>query len=167
MRLKPSTVLTAPSTPLANVQHIAMGAFHSCATTAAGATYCWGANEFGGLGVGDFWDRGFATLTQFAPGSRTSGGNRQTCALHGTSASCTGYNQLGSLGNGTLGIGTEQTTPTPVVNVQDLVELSMQFNHTCARSSTGLVQCWGANGHGQLGDWKPGQESAWPMPVRW
>ena len=31
------------------------------------------------------------------------------------------------------------------------VELALGYNITCARSSTGLVKCWGSNGSGQLG----------------
>ena len=41
--------------------------------------------------------------------------------------------------------------PTLVGGVSDVVQLAVGDDHTCARTSTGRVYCWGANDFAQLG----------------
>jgi alpha-tubulin suppressor-like RCC1 family protein len=42
--------------------------------------------------------------------------------------------------------------PPPVRPLHVLVELALGSEHACARTETGRVFCWGANGHGQVGN---------------
>lgn len=65
------------------------------------------------------------------------------------------------------GIG---TTPTLVPGVTDAVEVTIggtNFGdepHTCVRRKGGTVECWGGNGHGQLGDGTTVRRAS-PTPV--
>jgi alpha-tubulin suppressor-like RCC1 family protein len=56
--------------------------------------------------------------------------------------------------NGLLGTGGRDwrvSSPTAARGTPRLVEISSEFAHTCARSDSGGVWCWGENGYGELG----------------
>ena len=54
--------------------------------------------------------------------------------------------------------------PVQVSGLSDVVELSARIWHTCARTGTGEVWCWGYNWSGQLGP-AVGQISTTPVQV--
>lgn len=75
----------------------------------------------------------------------------------GGTVECSGVNDLGQLGDGTIGyatgVNTFRATFAPVLGLTDAVQLSVGTgNHACARRATGSVVCWGGNSSGALGD---------------
>jgi alpha-tubulin suppressor-like RCC1 family protein len=62
---------------------------------------------------------------------------------------CWGSNDKGQLGNGTLG-GT-QTRPVRVAGFAQFAEIKAGQYHTCGRTFSGEIYCWGDNTLGQLG----------------
>lgn len=46
-----------------------------------------------------------------------------------------------------------------------VVEVVLGARHTCARLESGSVECWGADGAGQLGNGEPREDSAYPVAV--
>lgn len=93
-----------------------------------------------------------------------SGGMAQhACAL--TPAGklmCWGLNGSGQLGNGT---NTSSTPPTVVSGLSGAVlDVVMGAQHTCALLSGGVVNCWGGNTYGQLGNGTT-TNSLVPVPV--
>jgi alpha-tubulin suppressor-like RCC1 family protein len=54
--------------------------------------------------------------------------------------------------SGQLGLGNFDNKPqaTPV-GLASVVESALGSSHTCARLSTGGVECWGSNGQGEAG----------------
>ena len=150
---------------------IAAGREHACAVRVGGTVICWGFNVFGQVGTAG---TNTVVTTPFEIPSTSTGavvaiaaGPDHTCAVlvDGT-ARCWGKNDIGQLGNGattfTAGFITANPTPTTVVGLADVVALATggsggsqttrSNDFTCARRVGGTVQCWGANGAGQLGD---------------
>lgn len=88
-------------------------------------------------------------------------GTKHFCALQRRSRQvfCWGSNEFGQLGTGNR---RDQTLPTQVVNLNNIVELTAGSDHTCAVQNNMRLFCWGHNHKGQLGinstDDKPSPE---------
>ena len=147
---------------------LSAGGRHTCALLAGGTVACWGDNADGQLGVGTSAGpsrcnrdpcsatpvavHGIATATQI------TAGDDHTCALLADgSVDCWGAN-----GDGQLGLGTRRgpqrcsgepcaTAPVPVRGIAHATAVTAGGSHTCALLLGGSVDCWGANGYGQLG----------------
>ena len=78
-------------------------------------------------------------------------GAYHSCAVTSSGAvQCWGGNQYGQLGDGTT---TQRLTPVTVSGLgSGVVAVAAGFYHTCALTTGGAVQCWGANFTGRLGD---------------
>jgi alpha-tubulin suppressor-like RCC1 family protein len=96
-------------------------------------------------------------------GTSISVGFSHTCAVTAAGGvECWGSNEYGRLGDGTM---TRSAVPVDVSGLQSgVTAVSAGYNHTCALTSAGGVECWGNNSHGQLGDGTM-EESASPVPV--
>jgi len=78
---------------------------------------------------------------------------RYACAATSTGVYCWGENQFGRFGNGDTISVKLATVPTPgAVGVVRPSTLSLGLWHACAGSADGVLQCWGRNHNGQLGD---------------
>jgi alpha-tubulin suppressor-like RCC1 family protein len=119
-----------------------------------GNVYCWGHNQYGGIGDGTYQNRGAPTAVLVALGGapltgvvQIGAGSDFTCArLMSGAVECWGWNQDGELGD-----GTNMSSPSPVVatvtsNAQDL---AVGGEHVCVRIPDGNIQCWGNNTFGE------------------
>jgi alpha-tubulin suppressor-like RCC1 family protein len=147
---------------------ISAGGSHTCAVTAAGVAYCWGANTAGQLGTGAA--DSFALTPQRVTGSvnfhTITAGGPHICGLSTDSlAYCWGNNADGELGNGTTS-SQPTATPVPVSGGPHFADLRAGASHTCAiTGGAGLViYCWGLGLQGQLGQAFP-HSSAVPLRV--
>jgi alpha-tubulin suppressor-like RCC1 family protein len=134
---------------------IAAGRNHTCAVRADGAVRCWGSNGSGQLGDGTTTTRlsPVAVLGLTDPVVAIAAGEAHTCALVASgTVRCWGDNSVGQLGDGTT---TNRLTPVTVSGLTVVVGIAaggtLGSSHTCALLANGTVQCWGANGSGQLG----------------
>ena len=147
------------------VTALAVGGYHGCAITGAGALKCWGANDNGELGIGDTSTHTSAVaVTGMSSGVvAVAAGGAHTCAvLAGGALKCWGYNGHGELGDGTTD---DHSLPTDVSGLQSgVVAVATNEQHTCALLAGGAVRCWGANASGQLGDGTTTERHA-PVPV--
>jgi len=142
-------------TGLSGVTAIAAGYTHTCAIIAGGAVRCWGEGTSGQLGNGTTTNSSVpVAVTGLTGAVALSGGAGHTCAvLNDGSIRCWGYNSQGQLGLGNATISTAYAVPTSAVaGISTAVSVAAGYYHTCAQLRSGGVQCWGANGVGQLGN---------------
>jgi alpha-tubulin suppressor-like RCC1 family protein len=164
----PSVNLGVGRTALA----ITTGYTHTCALLDTHDVKCWGLNDYGQLGYGDTFNRGYAALSSDMPtvnlgtgrtAQAIAAGGFFTCALlDDGSVKCWGFNIRGQLGQNsidTLGddsnemgdnlpaifLGTDRTA------TQIAVSKSGSVPFVCAILDDNTLKCWGSNMAGQLG----------------
>lgn len=141
---------------------VALGPFHTCATSASGIAYCWGRGEQYRLGTWNYDDSPTPTYVQTFVGTlppqpfpahltEVAAGSAHGCATAaGGTAACWGSNTDGQLGRDTHG---------RIVSVAFWVNSGVEFAsitashaYTCGLDASGQAWCWGDNQFGQLGD---------------
>lgn len=134
------------------IVEIAAGSRHTCARSERGSVWCWGSNDYGQLGDGTMGSERH-TPTR-VPGlddaAEIALGQVHSCARRATGTVwCWGNNGSGRLGSGMA--ETASPSPARVPGLSDIVQLTLGFNFTCARRTSGGVLCWGDNRTTQLG----------------
>ena len=146
-----------------NVDAITVGAAHTCALT-AGGTKCWGLGFNGQLGNGG--TSSLSVPTNTSNGNTTeqaiSAGTYHTCARITAQLRCWGQGTEGQLGNGT-GASTNVPLVVPGYSSAGNPTISVGDFHTCVQFQAGMVDCFGANTDGQLGN---GTHTSSATPVR-
>ncbi len=133
-------------------QRVRAGESSTCGIQTDQSLWCWGSNDLGRLGLGNGAPAeimiparvGTDAWTEIAMKSQT------VCALRDTGVlRCWGENTHGAIGDRTTA---HRNVPTPVDDdrVTDWKAVEVGWDHTCAIRSTGELQCWGRNEHGQL-----------------
>lgn len=177
-----ATTATNASSPASQrVVAVNAGYMHTCALTADGKVWCWGANDYGQLGDG-------TTQSSSVPVQATLlGANAvmivsmmsETCALTtdnrivcwgDRSASQIRVRELGGFTGRLTSLSTSSnlcavtdsgqvicwysnSSTAPHTHITSgAVSVSGGFGHTCAVMADGRVLCWGFNQLGQLGD---------------
>jgi alpha-tubulin suppressor-like RCC1 family protein len=135
------------------IASISAGFDHTCALNITGGVRCWGRNEAGGVGDGTTIDRHTpAWVSGLTSGVVAASANGYYgCALTtGGGVRCWGSNFYGQVGDGTT---TDRLGPVDVSGLASgIAQIAVGFYHTCARTGTGRVLCWGGNEGGALGD---------------
>jgi alpha-tubulin suppressor-like RCC1 family protein len=155
---------------------IVAGELFTCAIAETGAlgsslenVFCWGDNTFGQLGRNNLVASSNAPMPVITPGTivgmagvplHVNGAVLASAGVHAciggdafdgaSGVWCWGSNQFAQLGDNT-------TTNRPAAvsasgAATDTVGLALGDRHTCSLGATGLVQCWGDNGFGEIGD---------------
>lgn len=131
---------------------ISAGNGYTCALTTAGAVKCWGGD------YGEFSESlygGSSVPVDMAGLSSgvlaVSAGNVQACVVtQAGAAKCWGENDFGQLGDGST---TRSRMPVDVVGLSSgVLAVSAGSSFTCALTVAGVVECWGYNGEGELGN---------------
>lgn len=141
-----------------NAQSVFAGQTHTCALLNDGKTKCWGRDAEGQLG------NGIAVISSTVPVDVVGIdrkvhwlglGGEHTCALIESIegiVKCWGDDRSGQLGI-FLPPPSYSATPLNVPNLLGRVKQVVGGSaHTCALLKEGIVQCWGANNSGQLGN---------------
>lgn len=165
------------SLPDGEVTGLALGRQFTCAVV-DGRLFCWGRNEDGQLGQGDFDDLTEPTEVTALPGTplRIAAGRTHVCAITGAPGADAGALYCwGTNGDYELGIGSRGDEPTPqrvesfggVMGVDDVRELALGVDHTCVVREEG-AWCWGDSARGQTAseDTELTRPSMLPVPVR-
>jgi alpha-tubulin suppressor-like RCC1 family protein len=137
---------------------ISAGFQHTCAITAQGEAFCWGANELGQLGIGGPTSPmsspvrvpGAANLVQI------SAGRHHTCgATADLGGLCWGANAHGELGmNATWGDAEYQPVSVNTYDVVNYTQIIAGNDFSCSVWDRGFILCWGRGDSGQLGNAK-------------
>ena len=138
---------------LSDAVQVAVGGGHSCALRSGGSVVCWGTGALGRLGNGSTSNSDVPVdVMNLSDAVQVSAGDSHACAVRATGeVVCWGYRLNGRLGDGGATAGNEQT-PVTVSGIDDAVQVSSGFAHTCAVRSSGAIACWGDRGYGRLGD---------------
>jgi alpha-tubulin suppressor-like RCC1 family protein len=149
---------------------IGTGADSSCVLRANNTVSCWGNNNYGE--VGDGGPSSARTSPSMVAGltdaAALSVGYEQACVRRASGAlACWGFNLTGAIGDGSY---STRPTPSTVMGITDATfvatggyQNSGAITHSCAIRATGVIDCWGTNGSGQLGN---GTTTGSPLPVQ-
>lgn len=142
------------------------GDVHTCAVV-DGTLYCWGDNQNGALGLGDFESRAVPTrVGTESDWGLVGSGAALTCALRVGIVYCWGAGSSGQLGNGEF---SGSLSPQEVSLPAPARDLSVGHDHVCAILTDGRLFCWGNNTEGQLAQndpfTGPGINSPVPLQV--
>lgn len=154
----------------ANMQHVYAGNAHTCATSATGTvTYCWGANEYGQLGIGTQGTNSFSIYRMpvlAIPSAGAMGlGEEHTCASGSGALWCWGNNAYGQLGDGTINLSPAPISVSPMTGFSAGSSVAVGSEHTCAVSRFGVTWCWGRD-NGLLGAGTGRGQSNLPVQVQ-
>ena len=164
--------------PVSGLTQVSAGYDVTCARTSDGRARCWGENDEGQLGQGNFAPRQFSVIVRNPAGTGPLTGVRQVattddgaCALlTNQEVRCWGDNEYGAVGDGT----DTNDRPLPRIvkgvggtgRLDNIVEISGESDGMCARTAGGQVRCWGEDDYGQLGDGDVEADSNTPRIVR-
>lgn len=143
-----------------SVLDVGVSGLLTCGITTAGAAYCWGPGNQGGLGDGttDGASEPVAVLSSLVFSS-IAVGEDHACAIADGAAYCWGRGAYGKLGLGAPGIA---LVPTPVTGGHEFTSIAVGTEHSCALTAGGEAWCWGfGDTLGNGGD----AESEVPVPV--
>ena len=146
---------------------LAGGSQYSCAVLDDGSAMCWGSNDYGQLGTGNYVDVDEPTAVTAIPSNRTiaaiSAAQKTTCAiLDDGNLVCWGRGELGQFGDGTY---TSSSTTARYVSLpagRTAISIATGMEHVCAVLDDHSAWCWGNNSYGQIGD---GTTTNRPMPT--
>lgn len=159
--VNPGTVATSPVRvpKLKGIDAVTVGLDHSCAVDDVGTVWCWGRNDHGQLGDGTTTPRSEPAVVPNLPTIDTvTVGKTHSCAHTKAEADPVQAFCWGDNGDGQIGDGTRNDSPTPVKLTlgagAKVVRLGPGAGYTCAIAQVGDVfetWCWGKNDKGQCG----------------
>lgn len=146
-----------PVAGLAGVRQVVGGAQHTCALLHGGSVSCWGQGGSGQLGNDDPLGQSSnvpVAVTGLSGATAIAAGGFHNCALLGDgTVRCWGQDGMGQLGDETPGDYAIAPVAVPGITAANpATAIAAGEFHTCALLTDDTVQCWGANGSGQLGD---------------
>ena len=136
------------------VASISAGSMNSCAVTTTGGALCWGNNADGELGSavsGQSMVPVGVTGMSSGVASVAMGGDHACALTTAGSVQCWGYNAFGQIGNNS---GADSSwAPVQVFGLTSgVTKIASGGSHSCALKGSSIVQCWGFNAFGQLGN---------------
>lgn len=93
-----------------------------------------------------------------------AGGGRHACILSSLGTlQCQGLNDRGQLGRGTFNVDGTLQALGPVPGLSGVAQVAAGDAHTCARTTTNQLYCWGWDGYSQVGYGDPQPNASTPQ----
>jgi alpha-tubulin suppressor-like RCC1 family protein len=145
----------------ASVTAVSTANWGTCGVLASGEVECWGSQLLGST----IYESSTPVLVPgISNATAVTGSEDHRCALLSSGGvDCWGFNGFGELGNGITTLE-ENWNPVAVSGLSSATAVSAGLDDTCALTSDGTVECWGANNWGQLAKSTP-SESSLPVVV--
>lgn len=152
-----------------NGSELTVGGNHTCFFDGVASLWCFGRNDHGQLGNMSFSDSNVPVRVRTVsdtPADQVAAGYSHSCYVGsrsggGGAVACWGAGSFSQNGH-----TSDLSAPRLVAGVStDVTEVAAGGSHTCARTRTGEVQCWGHNADGQLGGGSAGPATAAPTSV--
>ena len=163
-----TTVASQYPTPLDGLSAVktiaAGGRGNGCATLADGSARCWNFNDMGQLGNGTYnFSVDPVVVSGVSGATSIDFGYAFACAQSTSAVKCWGNNFDGNLGSFA---DTTSNTPQTITGLTGTVsKLRTGDSFGCVLMTNGSMQCWGANGDGQLGNGTSGTKATTPVTV--
>lgn len=147
---------------------LAAGQWHTCALDTVGTAWCWGSDEIGQVGDGQYPIRSSMPSPAAVGGGHTftslTAGAHHTCGLDASKKTwCWGDEEWGQIGND------PETGPhwTPISGAFGLTlnSIAAGWYHSCGIKPDTKAWCWGHDGYGQIGDGARGISELLPKAV--
>lgn len=163
----PAMVIKNGGGEIKNARSIATGAEHTCAVASDGRVWCWGRNDDGQLGDGNFGNDKSSVTAVLVSGvesaKQVAAGVNFNCALVGTDGKvmCWGDNEYGEIGNGKVVLDYEggdvdsENAREPVakyvltedgLEISGVAEIFAGPYGMCAVKNDANLACWGVLG---------------------
>jgi alpha-tubulin suppressor-like RCC1 family protein len=148
IKLDKPLALEPPAIANVAVTSASFGRDFGCVVTRTGAVECYGGNHFGQLGANVREEKHDEPLVlpKITDAKRVVSGPMHACAILASGkVACWGKNQFGENGSATqyLEAARELVEPEIVPGVEDVRELALAWDATCAVTSRKEVWCWG------------------------
>lgn len=151
------TAVLGYGTAGSGVVSIAPSRYSGCLLLSNGTVKCWGFNSYGQLGDNSTTNSPSPVTTDLSAlgaGEKVTSvglGEDQSCLLSDAGAVyCWGRRNVGQLGDGVLS-GANVIKPQTTLITSGAAQLSVGRYHACVVTTGNVVECWGLNTFGQLG----------------
>jgi len=158
------------------------GDYHSCAVLDNGEMYCWGRQDYGNMGTGkgniasnnaDFKIK-IPVKVEIPLDKSVSFmgvGEYHGCAvMTDNSLWCWGLNDHGEIGLGNTSSSNSEIIRKPMeIDMQfynPIIAIDLGPESTCTLHDDGLLNCWGENQYGEVGNGLIGGDTSSPVPIQ-
>ncbi|MBM4413841.1 MAG: hypothetical protein FJ040_10430, partial [Chloroflexi bacterium] len=162
-----SDYLNPISYPVFSASVIMSGGDNACVITHLGRVFCWGTDDNSETGCGTRCENGTnpgSLVPHLYNVHHLAVAPSHACAIDELGGVwCWGNNSLGQTGES--GSPSVTSIPVAVTLSSQAVAIAVSSTTTCAVLDTGLVQCWGDDSSGQLGNNTPDTTGETPVTV--